>query len=239
MTRKGKKRPREDAPIEVQHHTLARRPLSAFMIFCGEQRAGVLEAAGGERLKPAKLGGLLLDAWRELSGEEKDALEARAVADEKYLARTGWVSPNEWRDAERRDHAAEEMEKPSKRGRKSPRNPGAPKNAMTAYMFFSKAVRPRLRKSNPTATFGELGKLIGNGWRQLPHREREPYEILAQLDRQRFSQAKSDASETAAAAGPGVPKAASTSAQAPAAVVLPAITMPMALLPSTVSRPAV
>ena len=146
-----------------------------------------------------------------------------------------------------REHAAEELEKPSKRGRKSPRNPGAPKNAMTAYMFFSKAVRPRLRKSNPTATFGELGKLIGNGWRQLPSREREPYEILAQLDRQRFSRAKSEAapaaaqsaaaSETAAAAGAS--KAASTSAHVPPTVVLSAVVTPMALLPSAaVSRPA-
>lgn len=34
-------------------------------------------------------------------------------------------------------------------------------------MMYSQAVRPQVKKDNPEATFGELGKLIGAQWNDL------------------------------------------------------------------------
>jgi len=195
----------------VERHKLSRRPMTAFMIFCGEQRSAVLSACV-TRQDAATLGQMLLERWRAIDAEQRAALEERARADLVFLRETQWVAPQTWREQERVQiaAAAAAIERPMKKSRKS-KSPRSVKNAMTAYMFFSKAVRPRLRKSNPTATFGELGKLIGNGWRCLPQPEREPYEILAQLDRQRFVQAKS---REAAAAGEAAAVAAGKTAGA-------------------------
>lgn len=39
-------------------------------------------------------------------------------------------------------------------------------------MMFSQAVRPQVKKDNPEATFGELGKLIGAKWNELEDEEK-------------------------------------------------------------------
>lgn len=40
-------------------------------------------------------------------------------------------------------------------------------------MIFSQAVRPQVKKENPEATFGELGKLLGAKWNELDEDEKK------------------------------------------------------------------
>lgn len=42
-----------------------------------------------------------------------------------------------------------------------------PKRAPSAYMNFCKASRAGIVKSNPKASFGEVGKLLGAAWGKL------------------------------------------------------------------------
>ena len=43
-----------------------------------------------------------------------------------------------------------------------------PKKPVSGYMKFAQDVRNEIQTNNPTATFGEMGKLIGNAWKMLP-----------------------------------------------------------------------
>ena len=52
---------------------------------------------------------------------------------------------------------------PSK-GKKSKKDPNAPKRPLSAFMYFSKDQRPAVKAANPDATFGELGKLLAEKW---------------------------------------------------------------------------
>jgi len=50
-------------------------------------------------------------------------------------------------------------------GRKKDKN--APKKPCSAFFWFSKEQRPLIKEKNPNATFGDMGKLIGEAWRAL------------------------------------------------------------------------
>jgi len=80
------------------------------------------------------------------------------------------------------DHpeSSDEEEKPAKKKRKK-KDPNAPKKPCSAFFHFSKKMRPRIKDENPEATFGQLGKIIGEQWSKLGADERKvqpPHLIL-------------------------------------------------------------
>ena len=46
--------------------------------------------------------------------------------------------------------------KKKKASTKKKKDPNAPKGALSAFMYFSKAKRPEIKEENPEASFGEL-----------------------------------------------------------------------------------
>ncbi len=61
-----------------------------------------------------------------------------------------------------------------------------PKWPLSAFMHFSLSNREMIKKDNPTATFGQLGKILGTKWNNLSPTEKQPYIELAALDKQRY-----------------------------------------------------
>jgi len=74
-------------------------------------------------------------------------------------------------------------EKPAKRQKK---DPNKPKGALSAYMFFNKDIRQQVIEDDPNASFGEIGKIIGQKWKELTAQEKKKYEKLALEDRERY-----------------------------------------------------
>ena len=50
-----------------------------------------------------------------------------------------------------------------------------PKRPASAFIFFSKVERPKLRAENPDMAFGEIGKELGKRWKALSDAEKKPY----------------------------------------------------------------
>ncbi|RKP11949.1 high mobility group box domain-containing protein [Piptocephalis cylindrospora] len=75
----------------------------------------------------------------------------------------------------------------TKRARK---NPNAPKRPMSAYMFFANAQRDTVRAENPEATFGQIGKLLGERWRGMTSDDKKPYEEMNVKDKRRYETEK-------------------------------------------------
>ena len=55
----------------------------------------------------------------------------------------------------------EKKKAPKKKAtKKKKKDPNAPKNALSAFMYFSKAKRPEIKEDNPEASFGELVSIL-------------------------------------------------------------------------------
>ena len=67
-----------------------------------------------------------------------------------------------------------------------------PKRGLSAYMFYVKEMRPKLRKENLELDFSELGKAVGSSWKALDEEKRKPYMEMAVRDKQRFLEAKAE-----------------------------------------------
>ena len=57
-------------------------------------------------------------------------------------------------------------------------------------MFFCSAKRPEFKKENPSASVGELAKLLGAAWNALSTDARKPYDAKAKEDQKRYREEK-------------------------------------------------
>jgi len=52
------------------------------------------------------------------------------------------------------------------------------KRTLSAFILFSNSRRQHVRDSNPDATFGEIGRLIGEEWKAVSDKEKKVWEIF-------------------------------------------------------------
>eukprot|EP00349_Pseudokeronopsis_sp_Brazil_P003013 CAMPEP_0202956542 /NCGR_PEP_ID=MMETSP1396-20130829/1050_1 /ASSEMBLY_ACC=CAM_ASM_000872 /TAXON_ID= /ORGANISM="Pseudokeronopsis sp., Strain Brazil" /LENGTH=72 /DNA_ID=CAMNT_0049673615 /DNA_START=48 /DNA_END=266 /DNA_ORIENTATION=+ len=50
-----------------------------------------------------------------------------------------------------------------------------PKRAPSPYINFCTEQRPKLKAANPDASFGDLGKMLGEQWKKLSDSEKAKY----------------------------------------------------------------
>jgi len=79
--------------------------------------------------------------------------------------------------------------KPAKNAKKK-KDPNAPKRGLSAYMFFANEQRENVRSENPGIAFGQVGKLLGERWKALSPKQRDPYEAKAATDKKRYEDEK-------------------------------------------------
>jgi len=73
---------------------------------------------------------------------------------------------------------------------KKKKDPNAPKRGLSAYMFFANDQRENVREENPGISFGQVGKVLGDRWKALSEKQRQPYEAKAQADKKRYEDEK-------------------------------------------------
>ncbi|KAI4131418.1 MAG: hypothetical protein LQ347_002998 [Umbilicaria vellea] len=73
---------------------------------------------------------------------------------------------------------------------KKKKDPNAPKRGLSAYMFFANEQRDNVREENPGISFGQVGKVLGERWKALNSKQREPYEAKAATDKKRYEEEK-------------------------------------------------
>jgi len=77
----------------------------------------------------------------------------------------------------------------TKTGKKK-KDPNAPKRGLSAYMFFANEQRENVRSENPGIAFGQVGKVLGERWKALSEKQRQPYEAKAAADKKRYEDEK-------------------------------------------------
>ena len=61
-----------------------------------------------------------------------------------------------------------------------------PKKPITAFMAFSSAMRASVKEKNPSASFGEIAKIVGQDWKNLSESEKNKYNKLVDEDKKRY-----------------------------------------------------
>ncbi|GBG64603.1 hypothetical protein CBR_g45660 [Chara braunii] len=78
----------------------------------------------------------------------------------------------------------------SRRGRRSGRRKRkrrrGPKRALPPYMFFCKQQRKSVIEEHPDASFGDVGKILGQKWRRMSDVEKKPFLSKAVKDKKRY-----------------------------------------------------
>jgi hypothetical protein len=66
---------------------------------------------------------------------------------------------------------------PAKVQKKGSKKNGEPKakRAPSPYIIFCTENREKIKAANPAATFGELGKLLGEAWGKFTDAQKKPY----------------------------------------------------------------
>ncbi|KAI7883605.1 HMG box protein [Lichtheimia hyalospora FSU 10163] len=78
----------------------------------------------------------------------------------------------------------------SENGKRSKKDKTGPKRGLSAYMFFSQEMRPKVKEENPDASFGTLGKILGEKWKAMTDEEKAPYTAKAEQDKKRYEAEK-------------------------------------------------
>eukprot|EP00548_Thalassiothrix_antarctica_P006830 CAMPEP_0194140100 /NCGR_PEP_ID=MMETSP0152-20130528/9698_1 /TAXON_ID=1049557 /ORGANISM="Thalassiothrix antarctica, Strain L6-D1" /LENGTH=338 /DNA_ID=CAMNT_0038838219 /DNA_START=5 /DNA_END=1021 /DNA_ORIENTATION=+ len=72
--------------------------------------------------------------------------------------------------------------------KKAPRDPGAPKRNMSAYLLYQNAMREPFKAQNPGMTFGQLAKYTSAMYAELGPEEKEAWVARAEADKARYLQ---------------------------------------------------
>ena len=151
---------------------MPKRPISAFILYMNDNRDRI------KKQNPdATFGGLAQIGsaeWKVVKPVVKSKYEKLAEQDRsRYeLAMQSYVPSPE-----------DKKEKKQKRAKK---DINAPKKALSAYLFYVNAQRPRAVKSHPDYTQPQIISHIAAGWRELSDREKKPYQDMADKDKVRY-----------------------------------------------------
>eukprot|EP00873_Tetraselmis_striata_P034160 jgi/Tetstr1/454424/TSEL_041325.t1 len=157
--------------------TKARKPPSAYLLFCQDERQRAAEV--GMKLSLKELG----ERWRAVPEADREGYKARATAAAKELAQEAAATAVAADGGA--EHAAASMSprkggrKPSKKAATRSRAGDAPKRPPSAYLLFCQAERPTVVAEHSEANFGEVARLLGERWRQLPEGEKERFQAMA------------------------------------------------------------
>jgi len=113
------------------------------------------------------------------------------------------AKPKQKKIAEKKTKGTTKKTKKAKgeKKKKQKKDPNEPKRSLSAFMLFSKAYRAQVKTENPEATFGELGKLIGQRWKDAKAEEKKKFQAQAEKDKAKYLKDKASYENKKASGG--------------------------------------
>jgi len=168
--------PRKDKPELVK----PKRPATAFILFCNDERPK-LQSEHPE-MKFGEVGKHLGELWNNCGDKQKKKYTEKSLKEkERYASETAeYIKAGGDPEDLKRRKKSDGKEKPGKKTeKKKEKDPEAPKKPKSAYLFFSLEERERLKKEQPSLNFGDVGKLIGERWKQITPQAKAKYQKMA------------------------------------------------------------
>jgi hypothetical protein len=117
---------------------------------------------------------MVSDQWREMSLDDKEKWEEKARQDKaRYL--------------KQKEEYAGPWKVPA--DMKKPKDPTAPKKPTPAYFSFSNARRQAVKKENPTASNGEISKILSKMWKEADVETRGMHADKEKTERELYNKA--------------------------------------------------
>jgi len=73
--------------------------------------------------------------------------------------------------------------------RSSTKDPNAPKRPLGSFFLFAGDMRPVIKKANPSATIGDIGKELGKRWKNIDAPTKKKYEAMAAAGKKDYEKA--------------------------------------------------
>ena len=147
---------------------------SAFIQFSNVKRDEV--KAANPKAGFGDLGKILGKMWQKLSEEEKAKYASKSSPKKKSKSSKKTAVVEEETAAEETAEGADdegvqepESTKPSSKktmSKKSKKSITKKKRPLSAFIVFCNEKRDQVKKENPNASFGEIGKILGKLWRE-------------------------------------------------------------------------
>jgi len=166
-----------------------KRPKSSYLFFCEEKRSKVKEA--NPDMKATEVTKELGRMWREeVSEKEKKKYEKKAeTAREEYKeAMSEYVRPSDEELEKLTKKKKTRSTSGEKKGEKKKRDPEAPKRPTTAYLYFCKEMREKVKEDNEDMDSKEITRELGRMWREDYSDDRERWVELAEKDKKRYEE---------------------------------------------------
>ena len=171
---RGPVRKRETDPNRPRRH------VSAFLHFQNHVRDKIREE--NPTISFGQMSKRAAQLWEGITPEEKQKWEQQAAEDKsRYEREIADYTPPFGFDKKGRNVQVKKAK------RKKRRDPDAPKRSVSAYVFFGHSERPKIQEENPDIEFKDVGRKLGERWRNLAADERAKFEVLAQKDRDRYA----------------------------------------------------
>lgn len=107
------------------------------------------------------------EKWKGMSAKEKKRFEDMATKDKSRY------------ESEMANYTPAKGEK-----RKRKKDPNAPKRSLSAFFFFNKEEREKVKKDFPNYTVGDIAKELGKRWEKCQNKAK--FEALAKADKARY-----------------------------------------------------
>lgn len=127
--------------------------------------------------KPSKKEEEEAESEEDEDDEDEEDDEAPAKATPKIVEKSSPTSKKKKREEKK-------QAPPSKKKRK--KDPNAPKGKSSPYIFFSTAKRNEIKAENPDLSTTDISRELGKLWKTMTDEEKEPYNIQAKADAERY-----------------------------------------------------
>ena len=185
------RKPRE---IKLKDENAPKKNKSAYLLFSSKMRPQIKDES--PEMKVTEISKVIGLKWGELSEKKKFKYQTEAAADKlRYQEEMkGYVRPS---DDELMKQKINQKKRRGPKGDKKPRKkkePGAPKKALSAYMFFVKEQRPEVKAQNPEMSTQDIAKEMGRLWKEdfASEEARASWVEMAQEDKERYAHANAE-----------------------------------------------
>ena len=73
---------------------------------------------------------------------------------------------------------------------KKMKDANCPKRPLSNYMHYAASVRAEIKAANPNATVGDIGKIMGQKWKDLTDEAKKPFTDLATAAKAKYEKLK-------------------------------------------------
>lgn len=152
-----------------------KKPLTSYMLFMSTMRSKIKEQ--NPDMNFADLSRAVAKDFKALTPDGKQKYEDMAKADKERYANEmkNYTPPSD-----------EEVDEKRKK------DPNAPKRGLTAYNFFCREMREKVKEENPDASFGDLSRIVGGKYKSLSEEELKKWNAKAKLDQVRYKEEMKD-----------------------------------------------